>query len=113
MHELSLAASILRILEDAALAQAFRRVRTLHLCVPALAGVEIDALRFALDSLAPGTILEGADLVVDRPPGRALCAQCGEEVQVEELGEACPRCGAWRLRTAGATEMRVVDLLVE
>ncbi len=113
MHELSLAAEVLRIVEDAARADPFRRVRTLRLSVPALAGVEVDALRLALESVAPRTLLDGARLVVDEPPGVARCPDCGREVEIAARGVECPCCGAMRLEITGGTEMRVVDLEVE
>lgn len=113
MHELSLAGSILRLVEEAARRDAFARVRTLRLSVPALAGVEVGALRFALQSLAPGTLLEAAEIVFDEPPGRALCPECGRDVEIVERGQACPHCSGFRLQVTGGTELRVVDLLVE
>ena len=113
MHELSLAASILQIVEAAARKDDFVRVRSLHLSVPALAGVEVGALRFALQSLAPHTLLAGAEVVVDEPLSQALCLDCKCDIEVAAHDQACPRCGGhcWQV-TVGA-ELRVVDLLVE
>lgn len=68
MHELSLAGGVLRVVEDAAARDGFARVSRLTLEAGALAGVEVRALRFALESLAPGTCLEGAEVVIDEPP---------------------------------------------
>lgn len=57
MHELSLAEGVLRLVEDAAQREGFARVQKLTLEAGALAGVEVRALRFALDALQPGTRL--------------------------------------------------------
>lgn len=113
MHELSLAGSILAIVEQAARTERFARVRTMRLSVPALAGVEVDALRFALAAVAPGTPLEAADVVIDEPPAHARCAGCGRACEVREHGAACPHCGGWRLEVTDGRSMRVVDLVVE
>lgn len=73
MHELSLAGEILRIVEAAAVRERFRQVGQLRLEAGGRAGVEVSALRFALDALAPGTCLEGAQIEIDEPPlGDAL-----------------------------------------
>lgn len=72
MHELSLAAEILRLVQDAAAREHFSRVATLRLEAGTHAGVEVEALRFALDAVAPGTVLEGADIAIEQPPGSAL-----------------------------------------
>lgn len=112
MHELSLAKNVLAIVEQAALAQGFERVHTLRLSVPALAGVEVGALRFALDALASGTPLEAARIEIDEPPGRARCEDCGREVDVLDRLDPCPVCAGTRLRVLGGTTMRVLELWV-
>lgn len=113
MHELSLAAGILRLVEDAAARERFRRVAHLRLEAGALAGVETDALRFALDALAPGTCLEGAQITIDQPPGRAWCARCETSVSIGSRADPCPLCGGYPVRPTGGGELRVVDLLVQ
>ena len=73
---MSLAGGILRIVEDAAARERFGRVRCLALEAGVLAGVEVRALRFALEAIAPGTVLEGATIEIDEPPGSAWCMAC-------------------------------------
>ncbi len=113
MHELSLAVSILQIVESAAQRDAFSHVRRLHLSVPVLAGVEVSALRFALQSLAPRTLLEGAELQVDEPASPARCLACGEVAPIADRDADCPRCGMCEWQLSGDAGLRVVDLLVE
>jgi hydrogenase nickel incorporation protein HypA/HybF len=90
VHELSLAAEILRLVQDAAARERFQRVAMLRLEAGALAGVEVGALRFALDAVAPGTCLEGASIDIEEPPGRGVL-----------------------LRPNGGDALRVLDLLVQ
>ncbi|NND92689.1 MAG: hydrogenase maturation nickel metallochaperone HypA [Granulosicoccus sp.] len=113
MHELSLAGNILRIVESAAQQDAFVRVRTLHLSVPVLAGVEVGALRFALESLAPRTLLDGAHLTIDEPASQAHCLECARDITVEDHGAPCPSCGSECWQLSGDRGVRVVELLVE
>ena len=112
MHETSLAGGILKVVEDAAAREGFARVRRLHLQAGALAGVEVAALRFALAAIAPGTLLDGAELAIDEPPGRAWCTGCEVEVPLAARTDACPHCGGHGLRPTAGTELKVVDLLV-
>lgn len=112
MHELSLAGGVLRVVEDAARREGFARVSQLHLEAGALSGVEVRALRFALDALCPGTCLEGAIIHIDEPPGTAWCLPCGSSVAIQSRADACPRCGGHQLQPTGGTDLRVVDLLV-
>ena len=112
MHELSLAAGILQIVEQAATRERFRRVSRLQLEAGALAGVEPQALRFALDALAPGTCLEGAEIAIAQPCGSAWCDGCAADVEISSRAQPCPRCGSTRLRATGGTALRVLDLVV-
>lgn len=112
MHELSLAGGVLRLVEQAAQREGFRRVQRLGLEAGALSGVEVRSLRFALDSLAPGTCLEGAQFDISEPPGRAWCMPCSSNVALAARGDACPQCGGYQLQPVSGTELRVVDLMV-
>lgn len=112
MHELSLAGGVVRLVEDAAEREGFRRVSQLRLEAGALSGVEVRALRFALDASIPGTCLEGAEILIDAPPGTAWCLRCCGTVEIASRADACPRCGGFQLQPIGGTELRVVDLLV-
>lgn len=112
MHEASLAGGVLQLVEASALNEGFSRVRLLRLEVGALARVDSDALRFALESLAPGTVLEGAEVEIQTPAGTALCRGCGQGVTITRWGEACPACGGYALTVTTGTSLRVLDLLV-
>jgi len=112
MHELSLAGNILALVEGAAVREAFTRVLQIRLEVGRFAAVEVPALRFALESLAPGTVLEGAEVVIDEPPGSAVCPGCGRGVEIVARGDPCPCCGAYGLMPRSGDALRVVDLQV-
>jgi hydrogenase nickel incorporation protein HypA/HybF len=112
VHELSLAGGVLQLVEESARRERFSRVISLHLEAGQLSGVDVDALRFALDGLAPGTVLEGAQWVIDQPPGQAWCMPCGDTVELRERGRPCPRCGSFQLQPTGGMELRVLDLQV-
>jgi hydrogenase nickel incorporation protein HypA/HybF len=113
MHEMSLAGGVLRLVEDAAAREGFERVSRLRLEIGKLSGVEVEALRFALDAIAPGTCLAGAAIEIDEPPGQAWCMPCGRLTPIKERGDACVHCGGYQLQATGGTELRVVDLLVD
>lgn len=112
MHELSLAQEIVRMVQTAAQRDHFQRVATLRLEAGALAGVEVSALRFALDAMVPGTCLEGAAIDIDEPTGRAVCSQCAQEVSIASRADACPLCNGYPLKVISGDALRVVDLLV-
>lgn len=112
MHEMSLAGGILRVVEEAAEREHFTRVKRLALEAGALSGVEVGALRFALEAIAPGTCLDGAQLDIDEPPGQAWCLPCGTTVEIRTRLDDCPRCGGHQLQATGGTELKVRELIV-
>lgn len=113
MHELSLAGGIVKLVEDAAAREHFGNVRVLRLEAGALSGVEVRALRFALEAITPGTCLANARIDIDEPAATAWCLGCQQSVCIHSRMDACPQCGSQRLQPTGGTELRVVDLLVD
>jgi hydrogenase nickel incorporation protein HypA/HybF len=112
MHELSLALEVLDTVQAAGRRDGFRRVGQLRLEVGALAGVEVDALRFALETIVPGTCLAQARILIDTPPGTAWCGACAREVAITHWLDTCPACSAPLTRQTGGDGLRVLDLLV-
>lgn len=112
MHEVSLAGGVLKLVEDTARREGFSRLLELRLEAGQLAGVSVHALRFALESLAPGTLLDGARIDIKEPPGLAWCLPCAQAVPVSQLGDACPLCGGYQLQPTGGMQLRVVDMRV-
>jgi hydrogenase nickel incorporation protein HypA/HybF len=112
MHELSLAGGIVRVVEDAAAREHFRRVSQLRVEAGALSGVDVHALRFALEACSNGTVLQGAEIVIDEPPGTAWCLRCSTTVEIQTRADPCPLCGGHQIQPTGGTELRVVDLIV-
>jgi hydrogenase nickel incorporation protein HypA/HybF len=113
MHEMSLAGGILRVVEDAAAREPFERVKRLVLEAGALAGVELRALRFALEAIAPGTLLDGAAIEIDELPGTAWCLHCSTSVPIHSRLDDCPACGSAQLTPTGGTELKVRELIVQ
>jgi hydrogenase nickel incorporation protein HypA/HybF len=113
MHETSLAGGVLRVVEDAAARERFRRVKRLALEAGALAGVEASALRFALEAMAPGTLIEGAAIEIFEPPGQAWCMRCACTVEIATRADPCPQCGGFQLTPTGGTELKVRELIVD
>ncbi len=112
MHEMSLAESMLNIIEHEARARQFRRVRAVILEIGALAGVDPEAMRFCFDAVTRGTIAEGAALEVIETPAQGWCTQCARQVPLEGQLALCAECGSCATVTGGS-ELRVKELEVE
>jgi hydrogenase nickel incorporation protein HypA/HybF len=113
MHEMTLMAGLLEIIEEQARLEGFGRVLRVTLEVGRLAGAEAEALRFAFDVSTRGSRAEGAELVIEEPPGRGRCPDCAGECEVTSLFDACPACGAVPLAILEGRELRIASMDVE
>jgi hydrogenase nickel incorporation protein HypA/HybF len=113
MHEMSIAESICQIAEEAAGREGGARVKTVFVEIGALAGVELEALRFCWDAVTREGRAASAALDVTHTPGQAWCLQCSKTVALPALYEACPCCGSYEVQVTAGTEMRVKEIEVE
>lgn len=113
MHEMSLAESVLDLVEHRARREGCRRVKTVRLEIGKLSGVEPGAMRFCFDAVVGGTLAEGAALDIVEEEGLAWCFDCGRLMPLATRGDPCPVCGGHRMRLDGGLAMRVSELEIE
>lgn len=113
MHELSIMDSALTMALDRAQESGASRVHSLRLRIGALSGVVPEALQFAFEALIPGTLAEGATLIIEPVPARFWCDACRTEFQSEDMFAECPECHvpSGDLRTG--REMELASMEVE
>jgi hydrogenase nickel incorporation protein HypA/HybF len=111
MHEMSIAESVLGIVEECARREGFRQVREVRLEIGRLAAIESQALRFCFDAVVRGSLAEGARLEIEEVPGEAWCLKCSNAVSVDSRVGECPLCGSLQLQVSGGDRMRVKDLV--
>lgn len=113
MHEMALAESVLNIIEENAVTQGFKRVRTVILEIGKLSAVEANAMRFCFEAVTRNTIAADADLQIIQTDGAAICLNCNATVLMDEPYGLCPVCDSPHLRITAGNQMRVKDLVVE
>jgi hydrogenase nickel incorporation protein HypA/HybF len=72
VHELSIAQSVVEIVERTARENGMDAVSGVALEVGRLSGVDADSLRFAMEAAAPGTMLEGAEVEIELTEGSEM-----------------------------------------
>jgi hydrogenase nickel incorporation protein HypA/HybF len=110
MHELSIAASIVELVERHA---GGRRVRSVELKVGALRQVVPDSLAFAFELVTRDTPLAGARLEIEPVPASARCESCEAETVLVSFPWRCARCGGCELELRSGEELMIESLELE
>ena len=113
MHELSIARSLISLVEREAEKEGFRRVLEIRLKMGEYSGLVPDCLREFFPIAAEGTPAEGAELVMETLPARFRCLDCGYEGEVDRKNACCPACRGAALRMTQGREFYVENLKVE
>ncbi len=114
MHEVAIVdALIAQVEEEVRRAGVSGKVVRLDLSIGRLSGVSVDAIRFALELLAPGTIVESAQVEIRQPAAVVCCAACDHRAEVEQIPVRCPRCGSRELTIEGGREMLLESIELE
>jgi hydrogenase nickel incorporation protein HypA/HybF len=108
MHELAIAESVVATITGRT---GERRVREVRLEVGQLSGVSVDSLRFCFELVAAGTGVDGAELEIVEPAGRARCATCAEEFLLADRILLCA-CGSSDVRVLAGDELRIISVEV-
>lgn len=112
MHEVTLAQEIVAMVETTAQREHFTQVARLRLEAGSLAGVDVGALRFALESMVGGTCLAQAAITIDEPQAMGWCSHCAAEVPMQQRMVPCPQCQNYPLRPVNGHALKVLDLIV-
>lgn len=103
MHEVSVISNIVSaVLREAEKYDAIG-VEEVVIVIGDMTSLGTEQMRFAYEIVTRGTILESADLVIEREKIEVFCAKCGYEGPVEEIESdygnhsipilSCPECG--------------------
>jgi hydrogenase nickel incorporation protein HypA/HybF len=106
MHELSVATSLLRMVERHAREQRAARVLRVHVQLGEQCGVEAELLRSAWARVCEGGAAAGAELALQVVPVRWECRACGAPA-APAAGLRCAKCGEPATLAAG------LELLLE
>jgi hydrogenase nickel incorporation protein HypA/HybF len=113
VHEMSIAESVLQIIEDKARTDGYAKVNAVWLEIGRLAGVETESLRFCFDVVTRDSVAKDARLEIIETAGQGWCLECARSIAVTARYEPCPNCGSFQIQVTGGEEMRVKELEVE
>ncbi|UFS68551.1 hydrogenase maturation nickel metallochaperone HypA [Geomonas sp. RF6] len=107
MHEMSLVASLMELIEDTVQRHDVQRVGRVFLKAGRMAAVEPMTLRACFEALSEGTAAQGADLVIEEVPVSCSCRECTKIYRVERYDFRCPVCGSGDTELLTGRELRL------
>jgi len=113
MHELGIAQQMLSLALEYAKQNDAAQITEFTIEMSAAADESADALSFHLETLARGTLAEGARFDIQRVPVHLQCLKCGQEFAQDYPGEACPQCHSARVVPKLHDEFKLVSIEVE
>lgn len=103
MHELAITQSVVDAVLDRLPG---RRIAVVTLEIGRVSGIEPDALRFCFELVTAGTGIEGAELEILEPAGRAHCRSCAAEFDVQSCVLLC-ECGSADVRLDSGDQLSI------
>jgi hydrogenase nickel incorporation protein HypA/HybF len=114
MHELSIVEALIdQVKQELDRVGQQGRVLRLDLSIGRLSGVNADSVRFAFGLLAPGTILEDAEIAIEEPKAVCQCLACNARTEIDDLVIECPECAAADIAIEGGREMMLQTIEIE
>lgn len=107
MHEMGITQGILAASFDAAEEAGCSRITEIRVSVGEMTEVVDFALQFAFEALTPGTMAEGATLVITPVPARSKCRECGLEYDHDRFQMICPECNALNVELLQGRELLI------
>lgn len=110
MHELSIALSIVELVEEES-ARLDSPIRAVHLRLGAMAGVVREALLFSYEVACEQTLLHGTQLLIEEVPIVTECLRCQGKRSVYSVQDLrCAECGTPATEIVQGREIEVVAL---
>jgi len=112
MHEVGIVEQLLEAATESARDAGARRIHRIKTRVGDLSGVVPEALQFAFDILAEGTIAESAIFEIERVTARCYCPRCDRVFQPDDWIYTCPRCHRLSSQILRGKELELTSLEV-
>jgi hydrogenase nickel incorporation protein HypA/HybF len=111
VHELSVALSIIDVVEEELAKRKDAEVTAVHLRLGPLSGVVKDALLFSYDLACEGTRLEVSKLEIEEMPVMLYCPACAQDQPAASLQNlCCAICGTPSADIRSGSELEVFAL---
>lgn len=113
MHEMSVALNIIDVIKDQLEKNNGTAVKEFKIEVGSISGVEIDALKFALEVAVKNTFLKNSVPHIQEVKALAKCLDCKKEFSLMYFYEPCYFCSAMNIEILKGKELQVKSILID
>lgn len=110
MHELAIARDILGIIRKEMKKGGFKKLKRVRVRVGELSAVDPEALQFSFEACTKGSLLGGAQLVIEEVPLKGRCLGCGAVFRLEGFRSVCSQCKGKDIERVSGDELEVVSM---
>ena len=113
MHEMSIAQSVIEIINEEMEKNDATILRSIRLNIGKMSAIVPDSLSFCFEVITAGTKLEGAQMIMDIIPMKGYCQGCEREFEIEDYAFVCPSCGSTQIKAISGQELSIVEIEVD
>ncbi|MBO8167695.1 MAG: hydrogenase maturation nickel metallochaperone HypA [Thermoanaerobacteraceae bacterium] len=113
MHEMAIVDSLFKIINAKVKEHQIKKVVKVKLKVGEMTAVEPMTLTACFEVYAQNTVVEGAELVIERIPLQGKCRECANVFRVYNYNFQCPQCESRSIETVAGRELYIENLEVE
>jgi hydrogenase nickel incorporation protein HypA/HybF len=113
MHEMSIAQSILDIVDEYMTNEAGQKLKEVAVEIGELVAVVPDSLTFCYEVLVEETDYRDSKLNIQIVPLNGTCSGCSRSFNIKNYEFICPHCQSTSLEIQGGQELRISHLEVE
>ncbi len=112
MHEIGVVRQVIRTVEDFAKENGIKKITGIVLDIGELSLVIPKYVDDIFKITVEGSILEGAELIMNTIPGMAECEECDEIFNVIEHEGYCPNCGSFEKEILSGKDFLIKEIHV-
>jgi hydrogenase nickel incorporation protein HypA/HybF len=113
MHEMSIAQSIIDIVDDTLQEKEKPMLREIVVDIGELVAIVPESLQFCFETIVDGTKYNNTELKINLIPLKIKCNQCKKESKIERFSFCCPLCESINIQTISGEELNIRYLEVD
>jgi hydrogenase nickel incorporation protein HypA/HybF len=113
MHEMTIALNIIDIATKESAKANASRINNIEIEIGSMSGVDVSALKFALDIAVKNTMLENSNITMIPVNAKVECMQCKSVFHLEDFYQTCPGCDSLTFNVIQGKELKIKSINID